>query len=384
MNATLVIVAALLVGLAPVTATGVEPEIVELVPEDRASWGAAQFFAPVTGLFMGGPGYWYGERTIEVETTPPGAALDLFYVRANFQKAFEQAESPAIVVLPKRVETGPRDSVTIRALLDGYRQQEVHVRVRARQDKVTIDLEPLANALLALPHTYLAGRGSLSFLTKQALTFRMQEKEGGVAVILLQTAVTPEAAQAISEVKSSFVASLRAQQIGEDLVVSVALTEAARDGRVEFRSRQSFDPVRGLHSFVLDLVPSDRGAAAVARARAALERIQPADVAGCAAVFDSAVREQLEPAALTRALAPRGSFTDPYLRAAMKRLGEVSEGGEISLADGSVYRTSVPMELSAASSQASEVHGYLALLRHSRFSNDRYSVRDRVPTLRTF
>jgi hypothetical protein len=42
-------------------------------------------------------------------------------------------------------------------------------------------------------------------------------------------------------------------------------------------------------------------------------------VSGCAARFDESLRESLEPAALARALAPRGSFTDPYLRTAMKR-----------------------------------------------------------------
>ena len=34
---------------------------------------------------------------------------------------------------------------------------------------------------------------------------------------------------------------------------------------------------------------------------------------------------------LSRALTPRGAFTDPYLRAAMRRLGEVSPGGVITL-----------------------------------------------------
>ena len=72
--------------------------------------------------------------------------LDLFYVRINFQKGYEQTDAPATVVLPSRIEAGPRDSLTIRALLDGYRQREVHVRVRSRETKVHIDLEPLPNA----------------------------------------------------------------------------------------------------------------------------------------------------------------------------------------------------------------------------------------------
>ena len=72
--------------------------------------------------------------------------LDLFYVRINFQKGYEQTDAPATIVLPSRIEAGPRDSLTIRALLDGYRQREVHVRVRSRETKVHIDLEPLPNS----------------------------------------------------------------------------------------------------------------------------------------------------------------------------------------------------------------------------------------------
>ena len=115
-----------------------EYDVVELIPDDPPSWTPTNLLAPITGLFMGGPGYWYKERRLEVETTPPGALLDLFYVRANFQKAYEQAESPVTIILPSRVEAGGRDSVTIRAMLDGYRQNETHVRVRSRQTKVSL------------------------------------------------------------------------------------------------------------------------------------------------------------------------------------------------------------------------------------------------------
>ena len=96
-------------------AQAAEREVIELIPADRSSWGATNVFAPVTGLFMGGPGYWYGAREIEIDTTPSGAVLDLFYVRANFQKRFEQAESPILLRLPSRIEAGPRDSITIRS-----------------------------------------------------------------------------------------------------------------------------------------------------------------------------------------------------------------------------------------------------------------------------
>ncbi|MDH3212708.1 MAG: hypothetical protein OEM05_09510 [Myxococcales bacterium] len=339
-----------------------EREIIELVPDQKAGAGSHSFLAPFWSLLRGGTGHWYGQRTLEVDTTPQGATLDVFYVRANFQKRFEQGESPATIVLPSRVEAGPRDTVTIRALLDGYREREVRIRVRSRQSAVRIDLAPLPNALVAVSHVYLAERAALAFLTTEALAFRLQKSNDGIAVILTQTANTPEADETIQGVSDALIAALKAQQLGEDLMVNVGLTDAAR-GEVEVRSLQGFDPIRGLHSFTLNLVPADQGASGVRRARAALSRIGPRHVHGCALVFDESLRSQLEPADLARALAPKGAFTDPFLRAAMKRLGEVSPDGVVSLTDGSSYRVAAPIELAAAGNQAAEVRGYLALLR---------------------
>jgi hypothetical protein len=94
-----------------------------------------------------------------------------------------------------------------------------------------------------------------------------------------------------------------------------------------------------------------------------LARIRRHDVTGCALDYDSALRERLDTAALSRALAPAGSFTDPYLREAMKRLGQLSPGGFVSLTDGSKFRASAPIELMAASTRSAEVVGYLAILR---------------------
>jgi hypothetical protein len=346
-----------------VAAPALARDVVELIPDDRASWSASNLFAPITGLFMGGPGYWYGERTLEIDSTPPGAVLDLFYVRQNFQKRFEQAEAPATVILPRRIDADPRDVVTIRALLDGYRQREVKVKVRSQDEKVMIDLEPLPNSLIALSQVYFADRASLTFLTNEALTFRLQKDPEGLAVVLTGTGLAPGADETFEDVTSTLIDGVSSQQLGEDLVVRVALADEVREGKVDTRSRQSVDPVRGLHSFSLDLVPPDGGAAAVERAKRALASIGPRAVTGCAAVFDETLREELDPAALSRALSASGSFVDPYLRAAMKRLGEVSPGGVVELVDGSTFRTSIPLELVAASSEAAQVKGYLAMLR---------------------
>ena len=109
--------------------------------------------------------------------------------------------------------------------------------------------------------------------------------------------------------------------------------------------------------------PSDGGVELVKRARQTLSGIRAADVSGCAAAFDARLRRSLDPAALSRALAPKGAFTDPYLRAAMKRLGEVSPDRRIAMIDGSTFDPANPIELAAAMSQPAEARGYLALLR---------------------
>ncbi len=336
-------------------------ERVELIPEEVAALNAGTAFAPLTGFFFGGPGYWYRAREIQVDTVPPGAVLDLFYVRASFQKAYEQADAPITLVLPNRAQAGPRDSITIRAMLDGYQQSQVRVPVRSRTKKVVVELEPLANSLLAITHRHVAGRGTLAFLTKEALTFRIKERDDGFSVVLVGTGKSPEAAGTIEGASSSLIESLREQQIGQDLMVRAVLRDAAAESSV--RSRQKHDAVRGVHTFAIDLVPADGGAEAVHRAKAALARIGRGDVSGCVLAFDTSLREQLESAALNRALAPDGSFTDPFLRAAMKRLGELSPGGSVILTDGTRYRTSAPIELMAASSQGAQVKGYLVFLR---------------------
>jgi len=344
-------------GFALLAGSSGHAEVIHLVPEDRASWRARNLFGFVR------PGHFYGERKIEIETTPAGATLDLFYVRSNFQKLYEQTEAPATVMLPKRSEAGPRDAVTIRAFLPGYRQKEVSVRVESGQESVLLELDPLPNTLRGLTHTYFGGRASLAFLTDETPQVRVQERAGGFNVILGETGATPEVLAGVDGLHSPVLETVETLQLGEDLLVRIELADGPAAGSVDLRSRASHDPIRDLYRYAVDLVPKDGGVAAVDRAKAALAQVSSRDVTGCALRFDESLRGSLDPAALSRALAPSGSFTDPYLRAAMKRLGEVSPGGRVSMVDGSQLDTRAPLELAAATSQAAQAKGYLALLR---------------------
>ncbi len=352
-----------LLALALALAAGTAPaEEIELLPDGKKHFGASKFFAPITSLFLG-PGYWWGERRIAIETTPPDATVHLFYVRAGFQKRFEETFTPVTVRLPRRIDANPKDVVIVRTFLDGYRVREQKVKVSSRTNRVLIEMEPLPNLLEAVAHTYFGGRGSVSFLTKESLSLRVQEQKQGFSAALHETARGAGVDEELGGIRSPLLARLEAHQIGEDLMVQFDYGPALAGTEPEIRSRSSEDAIRELYVYTLDVVGKDAGAAAVTRTKAALAKITPADVSGCAARFDQALREGLEPAALTRALTPSGRFVDPYLRAAMRRLGQVSPGGHVELLDGTRLLTEVPLQLAAAQNDAAQARGYLALLR---------------------
>ena len=341
-------------------ATAIEPETLDMTPPEPDEWSFRYVVAPVGALFRGRD-YFYAQRVIDIDTTPSGGYVDLFYVRSGFQKRFEQAESPVRVILPSRLDAGPRDSLTIRAFAEGYRQQTRRVRVRSGVEQVLIDLSPLPNILEAVGHRYFAGRSSLSFMTTEALAFRVQENDDGVALILNETAMSKRARASVEEIRSPLIEESYAQQLGEDLMVSMVLTAAGSE-RSELRSRQDYDGPRELHAFVLELAPADGGADVIRRAQAALARLDASAIEGCRLVFDDALRGALDGGELARALVPRGAFVDPYVRAAMRRLGELSVDGVVDFEDGTRYRPTVDIELEMALTQPGGARGFLALL----------------------
>lgn len=355
-------------------------EVIDLSPEEAPSLGVGHVSSGFGALFKGASHY-YKQHYIDIETTPSPAFLDLFYVRSNFQKRYEQAESPVRVLLPARVNSGKRDSVTIRAFADGYRQKRVVVKADTTEKSLVIHLDPLPNRLEALGHQYFAGRTSITFLTNESLTFRLQEADDGLSVILTETAISPDADAALEQAKSPLIEEAYAQQLGEDLLVKLTFAGGQGKDDVEVRSRNAVDAARDLHVFTVDLSPKGGKGDAVVKAQAALKKIGRKDVSGCSLEFDRALREQMDAGALSRALAPSGSFTDPYLRAAMRRLGEVSPGGEVVLVDGSRFKPKVGIELEAALIQAASVKGYLAFLRS--FANRVEAGAYRSETLRS-
>jgi len=250
----------------------------------------------------------------------------------------------------------------VRAFADGYRQKSVTFKLSDRFETVVIDLEPLPNRLDKVAHRYFAGRSSISFLTPEPSVFRIQEADDGYSVILNETAMSDSASASIEGIESPLIAEAYYQQLGDDLMIRLVLRDEARAGDIEIRSRQVYDAPRDLHELILDFVPGESASSRVEAALVALAALRPADVSGCRLVFDETLREGLAPGELARALRPRGAFTDRYLRAGMRRLGEVSVDGVVDFTDGSSLRPGSPIELEMAISNAAIAKGYLALL----------------------
>ena len=354
-------------------------EVLDMSPQSPVAWGLRYLTAPLISVVRGSD-YMYAAREIAIETTPAGGYLDLFYVRSGFQKRFEQAEAPLTILLPSRLETGSRDSLTIRAFAEGYRQKSITLKLRGKIGDVNLDLAPLPNRLDSVTSRYFAGRTAVSFLTAEALTFRLQEGNDGYGIILTETAISEDARASVSRIRSPLIADSYSQQLGEDLMVKLVMADDLSS--LEVRSKQSYDAPRDLHAFSVHLVPSGSDADRVERATKALGRLSYADVTKCALAFDSALREELDPGTLARALRPSGDFTDRYLRAAMRRLGSLSPDGSIELVDGTRLRSGSTIELELAMSNAAGARGFLALLR-SFVAGLESDGDDRVESLRS-
>lgn len=339
-----------------------EPDVLDFQPAAPPGFSMRDVFAPITGLFLGGPSYWYDERELVIDSTPSGAIVELFYIRSNFQKMYERAETPVTVILPPRIRSLARDALRIRAIVPGHRQMEIVRKIHTRDTEIIFNFDPLPNQLTSVAHRYFSGRGSLTFLTKELLSPRLQQQDESFAIFMAETGMAEGVQEALGTIENSLIAESSGQQLGEDLAVRFTMRPGMGE-RVDFRSRQAYDAAREVHIFAIDLVPVDGGADSVQRALAALPKLRASHITGCALDFDERLRSQLDAGSLSRALEPRGEFTDRYVRAAMRRLGEVSPDGVVRFQDGSAYRPAVPIELDASLSQAGAARGFLALLR---------------------
>ncbi len=248
--------------------------------------------------------------------------------------------------------------IKVRVSREGYRGQETSFKVADDTEEIIFELDPVPNLLESVSHTVLGPRGGLVFLTEEQPTVRLQDDPEGVSLIFLATAKSAALEQQARGVQSGLLKGVEVRQLGEDLLIQVRLQT-----EMEYRSRLTHDLARGKYRFSLDLLPKEGIERAVEEVLAGIASITPKDVTGCALRFDETLRGELDATALARALSPRGEFTDPILRTAMRRLGELTPSGRVQFEDGTSYDTAIPIELEAALSRAAEAEGYLALLR---------------------
>jgi len=257
-----------------------DPGAIDLSPREDAPWSIARLLAP---------------RSIEIDTAPPGASLDLFYLRDNRQERLEHSEAPARVRLPARIAVQSGDAVLIRAQLDGYEAREVQIGARNRVDRVALDLVPAANQLEGVALRYLGGRGALELRTRGKLVFRAQPSERGFRIALLETAPARPVEELLAGSARPLVDALEFAQIGGDLYLTAALSERGRAAAGALRFHESLDRVRGSHVLAIELAPETPAAGELVSADAVLARAASRAARGCALAYDRVLRTALEP-----------------------------------------------------------------------------------------
>jgi hypothetical protein len=328
--------------LAPGVASAEEVEVqeIQLRPPHAAPWGIRNVGAAVTSVF-GLWGYWYGENSITIETVPADAELQLFYIRANFQKRFERVQPPVRVVVPTRINATTRDALIVRVVSNGFRGEEITYDIHELPRHVVLELQPLPNSLVFLGHSHLAGRSTLTLRTRMEPQFRVMRTRGAPGLTLSLTE-TADGRESRPQVAGGYLSSVEVTQAGEDLLIRV---DTGRDG-LEVRSKTSYDPVREEHSFLLEFLSEGSRPPSARQIQGEFERLgfRPN---GCDARFEELLRARVDERAIARAHRPSGGLGDLYRRAAMLSLGRM-DLGTVRTSDGEVLRTGSPLELELA------------------------------------
>jgi hypothetical protein len=301
-------------------------------------------------------GYWYGDRSVTIETAPADAQLELFYIRKNFQKVFMRATPPVRLKIPNRISATARDALIVRASAPGFKSVESTYNLQNAPPDLVIKLAPLPNTLVGIAHNYLAGRSTLTLRTTKEPQFRVSKSRDGPG-FTLSLAETADQSGGVPSLAGGHLRKLEVAQVGEDLLVKVEVD----DPTIEVRTKQRQDGVRREHLFVLDLVEKDAPAPSFEQVRRDLERVSFSSGSPCHGRFEAVLREGLDAEVIARATRPSGSIADLYRREAMMLIGR-TDHGTVRTASGETLRTGSPIELEMALQGAGGVEGYIALL----------------------
>ena len=338
-----------------------DPELVEIefIPAEPVDWGIRNVGALITAPVLWS--YWYAPGSVSIETVPAHARLELFYIRANFQKLFRRVNAPVRLALPSRIMTTGRDALTVRVAAEGYKTHEYTYDVTSVPNKLVLELEPLQNALTFLALTDLANRTTLTFRTDEEPEFRITKghEQRGFTLSLRETANALEGHEPLS---GGRVKLLEVTPVGEDLLIRIET-----DGEdSEARSKLSYDPIREEHVFSLEILDPGARMPSPASVRRELEAVSrapddPSPDDPCLEALARALREGLEEGVIGRAHRSSGGIADLYRRQAMLRLGR-ADRGRVWTGSGETLRTGSPLELELALQGAADGRGYLGLL----------------------
>ncbi len=341
--------------LAASVARAQESGCVEFGPGEASAFTILNVAAAISSVF-GFWNYWYGENAVTLDSVPREAQLEAFYIRKNFQKRYQLLSPPVRLCLPNRISATRRDALTVRVSANGYTTREWTFPVLDTPGNAVLQLDPLPNALVFLGHTHLRQRTTLALRTLKEPELRVSRSSGqaGFTLALTQTAdkLSPK-----SRVAGGHVRGVEVAQVGEDLLLRIDTDSAG----VEARSKQSYDPIRQEHVFLLDFVLAGERAPSAEEVLGELERAPFSPGDRCASAMEEALRSRIESEVIARAHRPSGSLADLYQRQAMLRLGRFDHG-TVQTVSGETLRTGNPLELELALQGAGSVRGYLGLL----------------------
>jgi hypothetical protein len=328
-------------------------ERVALSPQRAPPWRASRVLASLRDGAR-------EPRELRIETAPPGAQLELAYLRAGAQLAHARGAAPLVATLPSHALTAEGDRILVRAELAGYAPHELALDARELSGRVRVELAPLPPRLLAGSLLELGEHSRLELISDRALDARLVRTESGWRLVLADVAASDDLGARLEALRGEAVARVRVRVVGTDWIVE--LTQASGERRSPRLTRRD-ETVRSASHLALEWLPEGGEERALARARDALARLDAGDLGGCGAAFEDALAASLGRETLARSLAPSGAFTDAYVALALEALAAASPRAELALRDGSRVASSSLLARASVAARASEVRNLLVAIR---------------------
>lgn len=316
-----------------------EGERLVLSPDSRGQWQS--FFPALLRPFH----YWRSRR-VRVDSVPPGALIDVSYLRDGARRLFEETRAPVVLELPPRFMSRREDVVQLDAFSPGFRSTRRTFRVHGKKPAVVIALDAAHDRLEEIWLRPTRGLSTLILFSRHPIELRLGLASTTPTLVLPDVSLTERAGLALEGWPDSGIVPI---QLTADLLLRVP--ENVDPGAVRFHP--SPRPGGG-HATIVRIptsAPTDPAPAP-----------PPRRADACDLAFDDALYETLDRDALNRVLA----FPDDAVRERLKRtlraLGG-AEGETLELHDGSFVAPDRPLEVEAALLRASAVPGLLSQLR---------------------